>query len=265
MRSIIIPVLFAALGVSSASAQDSDNGWSGRGDVALSRNTGSTDFTSAALEHGLRFRGDGFRFELGTSFTYSRTSITFSSREPGEPDEVQTTSFEIYEVDAAVRKDFRTAVYGSLNSAWDRDPSQGIRTRVRALGGLGWRPEGEKMSGRLEASAGVMYEVEVDGDSETFPALGLTFGFDRRFGSGGDLSFESDLVGNLEDTQDVLVASKVSVSASLTERFLLSLHYRVVWDNKPATAVFDPTGTGELTSTPRRTRTSLSASISVVW
>lgn len=265
MRSIIMPVLFATLAVSNASAQESDHGWSGTGDVALSHNTGSTDFTAAALEHDLKFRSDGFRFELGTSFTYSRTSITFSSQEPGAPDEVQTTTFEIFEVNAAVRKDFRPAVYGSLNSAWDRDPSQGIQTRVRALGGLGWRLEGEKISGRLEASAGFMYEVEVDGDSDTFPALGLTFGLARRFGSGGDFSIESDLVGNLADTDDVLIATKASVGASLTERFRLSLRYRVVWDNKPATAVFDPTGTGKLTSTPQRTRTSLSASVSVTW
>lgn len=265
MRSIIMLVPLAALAFSNASAQDSDHGWSGTGDVALSHNTGSTDFTSAALEHDLKFRSDGFRFELGTSFTYSRTSITFSSQEPGAPDEIQTTTFEIYRVTAAVRKDLRPTVYASLNSAWDRDPSQGIRTRVRALGGLGWRPEGEKVSGRLEASAGLVYEVEVDGADETFPALGLTFGLDRRFGSGGEFSIGSDLVGNLEDTADVLIATKVSLGATFTERFRLSLRYLVVWDNRPATAVFDPTGTGERTSTPQRTRTSLSASVSVTW
>ena len=136
---------------------------------------------------------------------------------------------------------------------------------LRALAGLGWRPEGERVSGRLEASAGLVYEVEVDGANETFPALGLTFSLDRRFGSGGDFSIGSDLVGNLEDAADVLIATKASLGASLTERFRLSLRYRVVWDNKPASAVVDPIGTGERTSTPQRTRTSLSASVSVTW
>lgn len=247
---------------SDSGASFGDPGWSGNGHLALTHNTGSTDFFSLAVDHDLTYQSSTTQLQLHTAFSYSRSAFTPTG--PPDPEE-QTTRFETYSVHAVARRSVASIAHGVVRAGWDRDPSSGLGHRLRALGGVGVRTAPGPNNLEVEAVGGYMFEAEIDDDTMDFPAVGVVVGLSRQVGETGSWSINADVVENVNNTDDVLVTARTRLNARLSSHLGLAIGYAVVWDNRPSDSFFDPTGDGSVTSTPQKTRTSLSASLTVQW
>lgn len=267
-RTIYGAALCALALVAFAASVHAQDQWSGRTHFGFAQTSSTIDFIALTLENDIKFEGNRLSGEFDASLAVHRSTVEGQLTGSGSdsPPVKETTTTEHYVMSAKGRYALVRSVNVTAKVGWERNSSLGIDARIRGVLGLGREFASDNATVfRVEAVGGAFFERSTALEGKTFAVAGVVAAYHRPVGEHGSFSTEHEFVVNLKDTNDMLLTSRSSVQASLTDRVGIAITHRLIWDNRPSDVVFDPTGTGRLTTSPVRLQSTLTASLAVRW
>ena len=239
--------------------------WSGNGQLALSQRSASVNSLNVALGHTLNYERGGRAFDLSTTYNYlqfqyeaTRRNGSFAKR---------TTRTNSADAASHYKVAFAGRNYWILLAQLDIDRAQGISHRSNGATGVGRNLVRTQRGASLqvEAVGGYLNEKQTDGTEFNYPTVGGGLNLTLPLGATGRLTSVNSGFGDTGGRGDWLFRSRNSLSAQINRVFGIAVNFNLTDDTKPSLAFFDPTGEGEVSLSPTRRVTDISASLTMRW
>jgi len=195
--------------------------WSGEVGVSYIATSGNTSTSSFGGNFGLAWKPDPWALEAKFAFLGSVSEHVVTA--------------EAYDSSLTVARSLtpRLDIYGG--SEYHRNVFAGIDYRINATAGAGYKVLGGPVT-FLRPEVGFGYEkrklADVGTDSYPVGRAGLRFVW--KFLAGGEFANETSFTDDLNETDNWVFRNKATVSAKLTNVFLLRLGWAIEYNNLPA-------------------------------
>lgn len=216
-------------------------GWFDEAELSIVTTGGNAESETVAVRNTLRrlWEGATFRLRAGALRAESTAVRRFAVRSgPGapQPAEESTTTLnaERYFLDARYDRDINERLFWFAGGGWSRNEPAGIRSRSRAVAGLGttWFDDEDA---RFQTDYGLTFtdEETVSRTSDSFAGLGLSWEYWRRIRSGVTYGNDLGVDVNLDDTSDLRLGMVNALSVQLSESISLKVSHELQFDNQP--------------------------------
>lgn len=222
--------------------EESVKPWSNEAQVALVDAAGNSSSTTFAISERFTYNWTFSELVLGAELFRSTTETRVLTNDAGTAREslVDTVAAERYEVTGKYRQNLLGDLFWVATGAWYRNRPAGIDSRVGFTGGVGYRfLENASSLVAGEIGVGVARETPVALPADTFADGRAYLEIRHAFSDSGSLQIEAELLDNLQDTDDLRINGRVSLTSKLTDVFALRVGWDLRYDKQPAFVIVD--------------------------
>lgn len=155
-------------------------------------------------------------------------------------DTIERTDAERYEAGAKFRQNLVGEMFWYALGSWYRNEPAGVQSRWNANGGVGYRfLENATSLVAGETGVGLVREDLVDSPADSFVDGRAYLEVRHKFSDHARFQTELELLDNLQDTGDLRINAKASVTSDLTDVLALRVGWDLKFDNRPTVIVID--------------------------
>lgn len=214
--------------------------WSNEAQLALVDTAGNSSSRTFAVANRFTYNWTYSELILTAElFRQSSESRVLVNEAGGvREDVVERVDAERYEAGAKFRQNLLDELFWYGLASWYQNEPAGVDSRLNFNGGLGYRfleTADSLVAGEL--GAGMVREELAGGPSDSFVDGRAYLEVRHRFSESAAFQTEVEVLDNLQDTADLRLNAKASVTADLTDIFALRVGWDLKYDNRPAVLV----------------------------
>lgn len=170
----------------------------------------------------------------------SETRVLTNEVDGVRVDTLDELAAERYEAGAKYRQNLLDELFWYALGAWYQNEPAGVESRWSANGGFGYRFL-ETAASLVAGEIGVGMEQQdlVGAGSDSYVSGRAYLEVRHRFSDNAGFQTELELLENLQDTDDLRLSAKASVTSEITDILALRVGWDLKYDNQPAVLLVD--------------------------